>query len=116
METDMANTKTPTRAELIRQVDEIDAGRVAKIIEILDRPEVKQAAEDLKALIDPSEVDKPLMAGSAAASVNSLLKSALMPLETVPSIASKMASDIDARLNPPEPVETSAIAAPAPQA
>lgn len=97
----MATTKPITRADLMRQVDEIDAGRVAKIIEILSRPELLAAQEELKSLIDASEADKPLVAGSAAASVNALLKSALVPFNTVPGIAQRMAFDIDARLNPP---------------
>lgn len=107
-------TQPLTRADHQRAIAEIDAGTVATVLAIFERDEIKQAVQDLEALID--RTDAGAAHRSPSADANALVHHALLPLRNVPLIAASLAAALAERLSPPAPAGPEPTAASLPAA
>lgn len=107
-----APTPREQRADLQRQIDQLDLERLNAIKAVFAGEAFASVVADLKALADPN--DTTALHRSASADPDALLANVILPLENGPNIADALAARLDAKLNPP--AEPATPAAPVPPA
>lgn len=107
-------TKTPpTRADLQKQINQLDLDRLLEVRAIFARPEVAQMKADLEALRDPT--DTTALHRSAVADPDALIANALVPLENTPGMLDALIGSLEQQINP-TPAEPEASPPPRPPA
>lgn len=100
-----------SRADLAKQIDQIDLARTQAVLDIFARPEMVKAKAELEAIFDEAEVTPALGTGASATSVNALVRTALSPFNNVPEVGVRLLASIEQRLNPPQPVDPEQVEA-----
>lgn len=88
-------TPIDQRRALQLQIAQLDLGRAQAVVDIMARPEMLKAAEDLRALHDPSAPQ-----GSPHSDVNALVSRMLDAMDNVPPIAENLVVTLETVADP----------------
>lgn len=102
-------TAIEKRRDLNKAVAELDLERAKTLHEIMTRPAMVEALEELRPIYDPETARTP----SLASDINGQIRAAITALENIPITAASLVTHLETVVNGPEPIDPALVPVPA---